>query len=180
MAEVKRVCPNRVRWHRFSVRAYIGLTGITAALFWIGIKFGYINATIIVIALLVLIRVARRPHPVHLTTAILLTLLTGILLWANLRPTGWQGEFGGVDSPMELDSITKAMFWRGWPISPCMVCLVHGMKFHPSGGEQCVLAFDGALFVVALLATKAVCERWLRWLQHRTGCARQDEFSSMR
>jgi len=121
-----------------------------------------------VMALLVLICTVRRPHPVHLTTTILLTLLTGILLWANLRPTVWQEEFGGgIDAPTGLDPITKAMFWRGWPLSPCMICLIHGMKFHPSGIEGCVLVFDAVIFLVALFAAKAVCESCFRWLQLR-------------
>jgi hypothetical protein len=119
------------------------------------------------VALLILIRAARRPQPVHRTTAILLTLLTGILLWANLRPTVWQEEFGWIDAPTGLDPITKAMFWRGWPLSPCMNCLIHGMRFHTSGIEICVLVFDGFLFLVALFAVKAVCESCFRWLQHR-------------
>jgi hypothetical protein len=59
------------------------------------------------------------------------------------------------------------MFWRGWPLSPFMFCLFHGMKYHSSGVELWVLAFDGFLFVVALFATKAVCERCLQWLQDR-------------
>src|SRR3954447_3740088 len=79
-----------------------------------------IDWSVIGVALLILIRAARQPQPVHRTTAILLTLLTGILLWANLRPSGWQEEFGG-DSPPELDAITRTMFWRGWPLSPFMV-----------------------------------------------------------
>ncbi|SIO60429.1 hypothetical protein SAMN05444166_6389 [Singulisphaera sp. GP187] len=54
-----------------------------------------IDWSVIGVAFLILIHTARRPQPVHRTTAILLTLLTGILLWANLRPTGWQKEFGG-------------------------------------------------------------------------------------
>jgi hypothetical protein len=127
-----------------------------------------IDWSVIGVALLILIRAARRPKPVHRTTAIVLTLLTGILLWANLRPTEWQEEyFGGVDAPPGLDPITTAMFWRGWPLSPCMVCLVHGLEFHPSGIEQCVLAFDGFLFVTAVFAARAVCERSLQSLHHR-------------
>jgi hypothetical protein len=125
-----------------------------------------VDSCVIGMALLILIRAVRRPHPVHFATTIALTLLTGILLWANLRPTVWQEDFGGgIDALTGLDPITKAMFWRGWPLSPCMVCLIHGMKFHPSGIEGCVLVLDGALFVVALFATKAVCERSLHWLQ---------------
>jgi hypothetical protein len=51
-----------------------------------------VEAAITAMAFLALIRAVRRPRAVHLTTTILLTLLTGILLWANLRPTGWQEE----------------------------------------------------------------------------------------
>jgi hypothetical protein len=127
-----------------------------------------VEGAVTVMAFLVLIRAVRRPQPVHLTTTILLTLLAGILLWANLRPTVWQEEFGGgIDAPTGLDPITKAMFWRGWPLSPCMICLIHGMRLHPSGIEGCVLVFDGVLFLVALFAAKAVCESCFRWLQHR-------------
>ena len=43
----------------------------------------------------------------------------------------------------------------------------HARKIHPGGGEQCALAFDGFLFVVAIFATKTMCERFLRWLQQR-------------
>src|SRR4051795_1558728 len=95
-----------------------------------------VEGAVTAMAVLVLIRAVRRPRPVHLTTAILLTLLTGILLWANLRPTGWQRELGGVESPMETDPITRAMFWRVWPLSPFIFCFVHGMKFHLDGTES--------------------------------------------
>jgi hypothetical protein len=111
-------------------------------------------------AMLALVRAVRGPQRVHLATAVLLTLATGILLWANLRPTGWQGEFG-VDTPAELDPITEAMFWRGWPLSPCMVCLIHGMKFH-FGGVQWALVLDAVVFAVTLSVVKALCERCSR------------------
>lgn len=125
-----------------------------------------IDWSVIGVAIWILIRAARRPQPVHRTTAILLTLLTGILLWANLRPTGWQEVWGGV-SPPELDAITRTMYWRGWPLSPCMFFVMRGMRLHASGVEQCVLAFDGFVFVVAIFATRAVCELCLRWPQYR-------------
>jgi hypothetical protein len=67
------------------------------------------------------------------------------------------------DAPEELDPITKAMFYRGWPLAPFMVCLVHGLRFHAKGFEGCVLVLDGVLFLIALYTTKAVCERLLRW-----------------
>jgi hypothetical protein len=126
-----------------------------------------VQGAIIVIALLVLVLAARRPHPVHVTTAILLTLLTGILLWANLRTNVWLEEFGGGDADLGgLDPITRTMFYHGWPLSPCMIWL-NPMNRNPSGIEGCVLVFDGVLFLVALLATKAVSERCLLYFRRR-------------
>ncbi|MCX7425605.1 MAG: hypothetical protein NTW96_08290 [Planctomycetia bacterium] len=55
---------------------------------------GYVDAGISLLALMVLVRAVRRPRPVRRTTAVLLTLVAGTLLWANLRPTGWHGELG--------------------------------------------------------------------------------------
>ena len=121
-----------------------------------------IDPCIGLVAVLTLVRVTRRPHPVRLTTAVLLTLLTGVWLWANLRNSGWQ-EVWNEDAPAGLDPLTKAMFYRGWPLAPFIMCRIQHMQFQPSGLEQCVLALDGVLFLVALSATKAVCERLLRW-----------------
>jgi len=40
-----------------------------------------------------------------------------------------------------------------------MVCLISGMKFHPSEpGVYGILVFDGIVFVVALLVTRVVSE----------------------
>src|SRR5690242_17622026 len=111
---------------RITTRRWL-LAVAVAAVIAAGIEWSVIG-----MALLILIRAARRPQPVHRTTAILLTLLTGILLWANLRESGWEAEWGGPIAP-GLDPITRAMFWRGWPLSPFMFCLFHGMKYHPSG-----------------------------------------------
>jgi len=150
----------RVPRVRFTVRRVMVVVAI-AAVIEAGVDLSFIG-----LALLILIHAARRPQPVHQTTAILMTLLTGDLLWANLRPTAWQEEFGGVDCPPGLDPVTRAMFWRGWPLAPCMVCLIHGLRFHPGGVEQCILALDGAIFLVALYATKATGELILRWRRH--------------
>ncbi|WP_435016217.1 hypothetical protein TA3x_003781 [Tundrisphaera sp. TA3] len=101
-------------------------------------------------------RIATRP-----TTAILLTLLTGAWLWANLRDPGWQADLN-VDAPEGLDPITKAMFYRGWPLAPFMICPTRGMTFHPTGMEGLALILDGACLLVALYATKAACDGLLR------------------
>src|SRR5262245_55040019 len=54
-----------------------------------------VEAAITAMASLVLFRAVRRPRPVHLTTTVVLTLVAGTLLWANLRPTVWEEDFGG-------------------------------------------------------------------------------------
>ena len=123
----------------------------------------HIDIYIIFVSVLTLVRAARRPHPVRPTTAVVLTLLTGVLLWANLRTTPWQADFPNMDCPPGLDPVTGAMFWRGWPLAPCMISLMHGQKFHSGGGEPYVLVLDGVVFLVALYTTKAACERLLLW-----------------
>src|SRR5262249_5247593 len=119
---------------RMTTRRWL-LAVVVAAVIAAGVDWSVIG-----MALVILVYVARRPQPVHRSTAVLLTLVTGILLWANLRDSGWEAEFGGTIA-VGLDPITRAMFWRGWPLSPCMFCLFHGMKYHPGSVEWLVLAF---------------------------------------
>ena len=125
----------------------------------------HIDLCIGLVAVLTLVRAARRPHPVHPTTAILLTLLTGVLLWANLRNSGWQ-EVWNERAPEGLDPVTTAMFYRGWPLAPFMVCIIYFNRFRPGGVEGLALVFDWLLLFAALYATKAACERLLRWRRH--------------
>ena len=121
-----------------------------------------IDLCIGLVAVLTLVRAARPPHPVHPATAILLALLTGVWLWANLRNSGWE-EVWNERAPAALDPVTKAMFYRGWPLAPFMVCISYFNRFQPSGGEGLTLVFDWLVLFAALYATKAACERLLRW-----------------
>ena len=143
---------------RFTVRRMMVAVAVVAVL------AAGVDLAVIGLAIVILIRAVRRPHPVHRTTAILMTLLTGVSLWANLRPTALQGDFGNVDGPPGLDPVTRALFWRGWPLPPCVVC-VDGLRFRPgsAAAARWALALDGGLFLVALYATRATCERLLRW-----------------
>ena len=117
-----------------------------------------IDLCIGLVAIFTLVRAARWPHPVRPTTAILLTLLTGVLLWANLRNSGWQ-EVWNERAPEGLDPVTKAMFYRGWPLAPFMVCISYFNRFQPGGGEGLTLLFDWLVLLAALYATKAACQR---------------------
>ena len=126
------------------------------------IVFGWVDATIIALGLVALAWVIRRPEPVRPTTAIILTAVTAIALWANLRPTG--AEYGYGDDHHRalgnLDPVTKALFWRGWPLSPYMLCPDYHLTFHPEGAFiQQALVYDAVLILAALVAVRFLCER---------------------
>ncbi len=112
----------------------------------------------IAFAVVILVALARRNRPVRPITAFFLALLTGAWIWANLRTCGWQ-EVWGERTPEGLDPITKAMFWRGWPLAPFMVCIIHGNRFRPDGLEKWPLIFDWLVLVVVLSLARFVSER---------------------
>ncbi len=148
---------------QFSLRSLFGLTCGTAAFFSLARTLGYADAVVILAAIVVAVGVMEYPRRVHLPTAILLTLVAGTLLWANLRPTRWQKDLGSLLPPDRLDFVTKGMFFRGWPLSPCMICLYHGMRFHPEeGAVPLALVFDGVAFALALCVVRGVCEFCIR------------------
>jgi hypothetical protein len=149
--------PLECRGSQSSLRSIVVVTGIAAVFFSVVFGLGTVDAVVALAAFGTLVGVVRYPRRVHRTTGVLLTLIAVALLWANLRPTGWQKE-QGLGTPSGMDPITEKMFWRGWPLSPFMVCLVHGMKFHPEPPlEQAILVFDGMVFVAVLFAVKGTC-----------------------
>ena len=136
----------------------LGLTTGTAAFFALGRMPGNADAIVILAGVVITVSVMEYPRRVHLVTGILLTFVAGALLWANLRTTIWQKAFG-FPLAKELDSVAKGMFYRGWPLCPCMTCLVYFMKFHPSEpGIHAILAFDGIVCATILLVVRVVCE----------------------
>jgi len=146
------------RRFQYSLRAMFGLTTGTAAFFALGRMLGYADAVVILVGVVVAVGVMEYPRRVHLATGIVVTVVAGVLLRANLRPTGWQREFNQLP-PTELDPVVKTMFYRGWPLCPWMICLVGpGMQLHASDtGAYVVLVFDAAIFAVVLLAVRATC-----------------------
>ncbi len=142
---------------QFSLRALLGLTCGTASFFSLARTLGYVDALVILAAVVVAVGVMEYPRRVRPVTAILLTIVAGILLWANLRQTGWERKFGEVP-PGYLDPVTKSMFYRGWPIGPWMLCYHQNLSIRRGGDGA--LAFDGIFFVLVLCAMKAACE-WL-------------------
>lgn len=113
-----------------------------------------VDVLVAAIALLTYIVVQRRPLPAHLTATIVLALLTGFWIWANLRPTVWQRDFGDQRPPAGLDPITSGMFYRGWPLSSCWFSLFHGMRFQADILQPMALVFDWLVLVVALMLAR--------------------------
>ena len=81
-------------------------------------------------------------------------------------------------APEGSDPVTKAMFYRGWPLAPFMFCIIYFNRYRPNGGEALVLVFDWLVLIVALYATKAACERLLRWRRHCNLCDRNTNATS--
>ncbi len=152
----------RRRPFQYNLRALFGLTCGTAAFFSLARTLGYADAVVVLAAIVIAVGVMEYPRRAHLATGIVLSLVAGTLLWANLRPTRWQREFYA-SSPDHLDPVAKGMFYRGWPLSPCLTCLVHGMKFDTGEGDvYAVLMVDGVLGAIALCVARCACEVCLR------------------
>ena len=164
------------RRYQFTLRGMFLLTTAAAAFFSAASALGCADAVVMLLATGVLVCAMRRPRPVRLVTGVLLTLIAAILVWANLRPTGSQQELG-LDTPARLDPITERMFWRGWPVCPFMLCLIHGLTFHPdeSSFVQAALICDAAVFVASVYASRSACERFLRWARERNRIEKNGE-----
>jgi hypothetical protein len=120
---------------------------------------GYVDAFFVFAATAFLFRIVLSPRRVRVPTSVVLTIVAGALIWANLRPIDWELQFD-VNPPDGLDPITRAMFWRGWPICPFMLCRMQHMAFQPSGPLPAgALVINAFTLVAALMAVKAVCGR---------------------
>ncbi len=129
-----------------------------------------VDVFFIVLALVSLVAVVRRFRPVRPITVFFLAVLTGAWIWANLRDSGWQEVLGG-EIPDRVDPVTKAMFYRGWPLAPFMVCIIYFNRFQPSGLEGLVLVVDWLVLIAGLCLARFVCERWFQWRDGRTQSA---------
>src|SRR5262249_952826 len=93
-------------------------------------------------------------------------LVAGGLLGANLRINGVARDFG-MQTLSGVDPLTQFFFYRGWPLSPCQICLFHGMRFRPEEGFPVgsALVFDVGVAGLALLGGAVLCELVVRRLR---------------
>src|SRR6266446_471627 len=83
-----------------------------------------------------------------------------VLLWLNLRIPGWLEEYRyNTNRPPEsLDPITKFMFFRGWPFTPCGYCYSNLSGWHPDGIVQLAAFADILVSILVLAITGVICE----------------------
>jgi hypothetical protein len=103
---------------------------------------------------------------VHLATIVSMALVAGCLLGANLRVNSSAIDFG-MQTLSGVGPLTEFFFYRGWPLSPCQICLFHGMRFRPEEGFPVglALALDVVVAGLALLGVAILCELVVRTLQ---------------
>ncbi len=147
---------------QYSLRSLFELTCGIAAFFSLARTLGYVDALVILAAVVVAVGVMEYPRRVRPATAILITLVAGTLLWANLRTNGWAREFN-LGPPIGLDPVLRSTFCHGWPFSACSIYLHNHMTDPGDPAMYWALTSDVVVFVVALLATRGVGELCLRW-----------------
>lgn len=160
--EPQSAVPKPGRPFQFSLRAMFGLTTGTAAFFALGRMLGYADAIVILAGIVITVGVMEWPRRVCLPTGIMLTLVAGTLLWANLRPNNLTNL---VDRwpPGGLDPFAKAMFGRGWPIAPIQICEVYFKGYHPNVlGVYSLFSLHALVFAVALVLVRRSSELCFR------------------
>ena len=103
-----------------------------------------------------------RMFKIHLPTALILLPLAGILCALNLQ---YRTVLGELDlPPPDLRPVGRLLFFRGWPLAPAHVCIIHGMEFHPEEDFMCwgALVFDAVLCLSIFGGTAVVFECYLR------------------
>src|SRR5437773_3748680 len=74
---------------------------------------------------------SERPgNAMHRATIIVLVIVLAAFIWANTRVSSLTREFD-LSAPESYGPVAAYLFTHGWPLSPWMMCPVHGMKFHP-------------------------------------------------
>ncbi|WP_165225332.1 hypothetical protein [Aquisphaera insulae] len=117
-----------------------------------------VDGLVIALAVFTLVAVTRRLHPARPIPVVILTGLSAAWTWANLRDPGWE-EVWIESAPRELNPITRALFYRGWPLAPFMLCIIHGNRFRPDGFESWAMVIDRLVLLAALWLARLGCDR---------------------
>ena len=138
------------RWYQFSLRSLLLLTTVTAVLLSAASVLGYMGVVIALAVILLVVGITHYPRCVHPLTRVAVAVMAAALLSLNLSPTKLEELRLKAPPPYDLDPVSKAMFYRGWPVAPWM-SVSHG------GGWAMV--FDCLFCVAVLFAVKVACEQ---------------------
>jgi hypothetical protein len=150
---------SQLRPFQFSLQKLFLLTIIIAIFLSVARTLGYGDAIVALVGVLLLIFVWHVPRRAHRLTVVVLTLFAGGMLWLNLRPTGWESPLTW-GPPDDLDPLSKAMYSRGWPVSPWMIVRQINLSKSSGGGEA--LPVDGVFYVLTLVTVRLACESYFR------------------
>jgi hypothetical protein len=108
-----------------------------------------------------------RVHPV---TFVVGAIAVFVLLWLNTHPpTDWKRETANnqLAPPVSLNLLGKTMFYKGWPLSPCVFCNFRGMRWDPDdvGTVYLILLLDFLVLVLVAVASGLLCEWLIRRIQ---------------
>jgi hypothetical protein len=103
----------------------------------------------------------------HRLTIIALAVVAGALLWANWRESPLAREWA-LGPPQECGAVAQHLYVRGWPFSPWMFAIVHGLRAHLEEGVLwLVLLVDAILAFVTLSSVAYLMELAIRRCENR-------------
>jgi hypothetical protein len=108
----------------------------------------------------------------HYLTVIIVIIAVCPLLWLNTHPpTDWKllTANNQLHPPKTLDPLSKAMFYKGWPLSPCMFCSLRNLRWDPDdvGGVYFALLIDIGVILVVGVVSGLISEFCIRRFQKR-------------
>jgi hypothetical protein len=100
----------------------------------------------------------------HFATKIMIVCSSALIIWANLQTTPWAEIMNlRLVPPANLDPLTKVFFFKGWPYSPCLFCMMHGFRWHPEESfVQLALLLDWYVALLIIFNSAYLCEWWIR------------------
>ena|SRR5438132_6704325 len=101
----------------------------------------------------------------RLPTVVIVLASGSLILWANIRPVRVEGD---VAPPDRYGPVARELFFRGWPLSPWMLCSFHGGKWHPEE-DFCwwALIIDAIVAAASVGCVWFLCEWFMRTISQR-------------
>jgi hypothetical protein len=104
----------------------------------------------------------------HRRTYLAMVAIAIPLVWLNLRINPEARSAFNIDNaPNDVDPVTRFLFFRGWPFTPCMYCFLSG-KWHPDATVQ-MAAFADLLILIGGVIIVGFIYEWYFRRRHGRG-----------